>query len=86
MSLSSLNPPHKKHLMDHMGEEGQGNLKLAVFWPSVSRLLWFGSVTDNADAEKCRSLLDGILRVRNDNKGGVVGSQFWLRPKTVIYC
>lgn len=51
-----------------MGEEGLVNTR-------VSRIIGFGSVTGNADAEYGISLLDVILHVRNDDKRGVAVSQ-----------
>ena len=58
------------------------NLKLAAFCASVGSMMGFG----NADTEMCRSVFDVILRVSNDNKGGVVGPHFWPWPRTVMYC
>lgn len=65
MSPSSPNPPHK-----HTSRLMRVNLKLDACWPTVSRVMGFGRVTDKeADGEKGRSLVDINLRVRNDKKG-----------------
>ena len=65
MSPSSPNPPHK-----HTSWLMRVNLKLAACWPTVSRVMGFGRVADKeADGGKGRSLVDIILRVRNDKRG-----------------